>query len=180
LKRGHLAIGASVAVAVVVALLIVVLAVSPTATDRITYSPLVGKPAPAIDARTVQGRSFSLGDYRGEWVLVNFFGTWCVPCRQEHPQLRAFDEEHTKAGDGTVVSVIVNDTASSVRSFFAQLGGDWPVVLDPKTLIALSYGLVKVPESYLIDPNGLVEAKISGEVTATGLDKIIAQLKAHQ
>jgi cytochrome c biogenesis protein CcmG/thiol:disulfide interchange protein DsbE len=113
-------------------------------------------------------------------VLVNFFSSWCVPCQEEHPQLREFEAEHAKAGDAQIISVMSADEVSAVKTFFAKNGGNWPVVVDPQSAIALSYGLVKVPESYLISPAGVVEAKISGEVTATGLDNLIAKIKAGQ
>ena len=178
MKRGHLALGGAVAVGLVVTLLVVVLATSPPATDRIAKSPLVGHPAPGISAKTITGDSFDLSRYDGEWVLVNFFATWCVPCRQEHPQLRQFASEHANRGDAAVVSVMVNDDAATVKEFFAQHGGTWPVLVDPQASIALNYGLVKVPESYLITPNGDVAAKINGGVTAKGLDRVIADIEA--
>jgi len=177
-KRPHVALGVCVAVGVVVAFLVVVLATSPSSTDRITKSPLVGKPAPAIVTKTIDGQAFDLSRYEGEWVLVNFFGTWCTPCRQEHPELRKFAAEHEAAGDGTVVSVVVNDDVSTVKRYFEEQGGDWPVVTDPDASILLNYGNVKVPESYLVSPDGIIAAKISGGISAAGVDKVIAEIDA--
>jgi cytochrome c biogenesis protein CcmG/thiol:disulfide interchange protein DsbE len=168
------------AVGVVAALLIALLAFSPSSGDQPVSSPVVGKFAPQIAAKQTDGKEFSLKDLRGGWVLVNFFATWCEPCREEHPQLRKFEEEHAEAGDAQIVSVLSQDDASNAKAFFAENGGNWPVVLDTSADIALSYGLVKLPESYLVDPNGVIEAKVSGEVTAVGLDDIIAKLEGKK
>ena len=177
-RRGRLALVLATTVGVLVALLVVVLATSPPATDRIAKSPLVGQAAPPIEGETVNGTAFDLGRYQGEWVLVNFFATWCGPCRVEHPELRRFSEDHQRIGDAAVVSVVVYDTAENVADFFAEEGGDWPVVIDPDSKTDLSYGLVKVPESYLVAPSGIVAAQITGGVTAEGRDAVIAQVEA--
>ena len=174
-RRPGLAVFAVIPVALVLILLIVVLGTREPATDRVAKSPRVGKPAPAVEGPTLDGGTFDLGDRQGRWVVVNFFATWCVPCVREHPELKAFAAEHADAGDAEVVSVVFQDGAENVEAFFAEQGGEWPVVLDEKTQIGIDYGVSGVPESYLIDPNGIVRVKLIGGVTRDGLD---AQLDA--
>ncbi len=176
MKRSHLAAFVAAPVAVVLALLILVLATRPPAADRVADSPLVGQPIPAVALRTLDGEPFSLDRYEGRWVLVNFFATWCTPCRQEHPELGRFAAAHERAGDAAVVSVVFEDDPATVRRFFAENGGNWPVLDDRDGKAVLAFGVVKVPESYLIGPDGVVEAKITGGVTAAGLDKVIADI----
>ena len=69
-------------------------------------------------------------DHRGRWVVGNFFSTTCQPCIVEHPELIEFQEAHEPVGDATVVSVAFDDAASNVEEFFAENGGDWPVLVN--------------------------------------------------
>ncbi len=138
-------------------------------------SALIGRPAPPIEGETIDGAPYVLTTEPGEWVLVNFFATWCVPCIREHPDLVNFHDRHTAAGDARVVSVLYDDRLDEARDFFAENGGDWPVVEDPDGRIALQFGVAGVPESYLVGPDGTVLAKVTGGVTASGLDQLLAR-----
>ena len=173
--RRHTARYAAVAIAVVLALLVVVLATRDPATMKVGRSPLLGKVAPALgsDMVTATG-SYDLTESSGRWVVVNFFATWCVPCREEHPELVQFSRRHAVAGDAEVVSVVFDDQADDVAEFFDRNGGDWPVLDDPRGAIALDWGVAGIPESYLVDPDGVVRSKITGGVRADGLDELLA------
>ena len=97
-SRG-LVLGAAVVVAVVMVALVVVLATRDPAQDRVAESPLVGQVAPPLVGRGRRPRGhggppFDLDRLRGQWVVVNFFATWCVPCVAEHPELVEFSERH--------------------------------------------------------------------------------------
>lgn len=141
-----------------------------------TRSPLIGKPAPVIEATDIDGRPVSTGAWRGRWVLVNMFATWCVPCREEHDDLVRFTDRHRLVGDVAIVQVIFDDTVTAVREFRAEHGGTWPIVTDPGGQIAASYGVGGVPETFLIDPDGIVVAKLVGGVTDEGLERLVSQL----
>lgn len=170
--------GAAFVAALIVAALLIpfvfVLATRDPATDRATESPLVGRAAPPMATMTLDGQDFDLDDLRGRWVVVNFFATWCTPCRVEHPELVAFSEAHEGPGDASVVSVVFDDQPESVADFFAEEGGSWPVV-DGGGII-LDWAVAQVPESFIVAPSGLVAAKITGGVTQAGLDELIAEL----
>lgn len=165
----------TVVVGVVAALLVWLFLQSPTQADRPSGSPVVGRPAPAITATDTTGAEFRLDAYRNAWVLVNFFATWCPPCVQEHPELVRFEQGHAGSKDAFLVSVSFNDDPAAVRSFFERNGGTWPVIAEGNARIALDYGVVKLPESYLIAPNGLVVAKFDGGVRAADVDAAIAR-----
>jgi cytochrome c biogenesis protein CcmG, thiol:disulfide interchange protein DsbE len=170
----------SAVVAVLAIGFVAVLATREPATDRRRDSPLIGRVVPPLAGETLDGGTFDIDDHQGRWVVVNFFATWCVPCRIEHPELDAFDRVHRRAdgaGDAVLVSVLFDDDPASAREFFDRNGGDWPVVLDGDGLIASAFGTPKVPESYLVTPNGRVAAKITGGVTRDGLDRAIDQIE---
>lgn len=165
------AAGVGLAGVALVALLAVGDQSDPLATDT---NRIVGQPAPKIRATDSEGRPFDLDDYRGRWVLLNFFATWCVPCIQEHPELVAFDEAGRKEGNAAVVSVAYNDTAEAVQEFFDTRGGDWAVIADEGD-VSLDYAVVGLPESYLISPDGVVVEKFIGGVTRADIERRIAE-----
>lgn len=167
--RSHAARNAAIVVGVVLVALIAVLATRRAAEPASTR--IVGQAAPEVTGRTLDGSTFRLSNRRGEWVLVNFFATWCVPCRIEHPELVKFAAEH--ANDPVqVVSVAFSDQADAIQSFFAENGGTWPVLPADTGSIALDYGITGVPETYVVAPNGQVIARLEG-VTQAALDQII-------
>lgn len=165
-------------VAVVLATFAVVLATRPSASTRAVESPLIGRPAPLIVAPTVDGGRVNISDFRGRWVLVNYFATWCVPCRREHPDLVRFAERHKALGEAEVIGVVFADNFEAVRSFRRDNGGDWPMAEDPDGKIALAWGVTGVPESFLVDPAGIVRAKVLGGVTDARLEDLLAGLRS--
>jgi cytochrome c biogenesis protein CcmG/thiol:disulfide interchange protein DsbE len=164
-------------VGVVFVALIVLFATRPDAGDRPLGSPLIGKPAPDLAATDTRGREVDVADYRGRWLLVNFFATWCGPCKVEHPHLVAFEAEGRASGTAAVVSVAFDQDPATVQKFFDEHGGDWPIVAEGNARFAIDYGVVRIPESYLIDPEGVVVDKIEGGVTVDGLVELI---RSHQ
>lgn len=166
----------AVPLAVAVAVLVVVLATRDSAFERKASSPILGGLAPPVVGVTTGGEPFDLDQWRGRWVIVNFFQSTCVPCIMEHPELIAFSERHAADGDARVVSVTFDDTEENVRRFFEVNGGDWPVLVEGASEAAVAYGVTGVPESYLVAPSGVVVWKQLGGVTADGIDDVIAQL----
>ncbi|HEX7133834.1 MAG TPA: redoxin domain-containing protein [Iamia sp.] len=168
-----LSVVAAGALGVVMLLLIVLLATRDPATDRQVDSPLLGRSAPRIEGTNVRGdRPFDSSTYDGRWLVVNFFATWCVPCVQEHPELVAFQEAQREAGQANVISVVFEDDQTSIDRFFDRNGGDWPVVAAESTVIA-DWGVRGVPESFVVDPAGIVRYKLIGGVTAQGLSELV-------
>ena len=115
--------------------------------------------------------AFDIDKYRGQWVLVNFFATWCPPCVAEQPELVKFAADN--AGSVQLVSVAFDDTTENVEQFFAERGGDWPVLAEETGAAAIDYGVVKLPESYLVDPSGTVVEKLIGGVRAADVQELV-------
>ena len=180
LRKTRKVLWIAVAVAVPVFLLVLVLANGKPAATRAVRSPLLNKPAPPIEGTTVDGAAASLADLQGKWVVVNFFATWCVPCRVEHPELIKFSDSHTASGDAAVLGVIYSDNAQAVKEYRDKEGGSWAMLTDPKGRVALDYGVAGVPESFLISPDGVVVAKLLGGVRAGDLDQLLYRARTGQ
>jgi cytochrome c biogenesis protein CcmG, thiol:disulfide interchange protein DsbE len=170
--RTKLARWAASAVGLVALVLVAVLASRPAATQT-TSSPLIGKPAPPVAGRNLAGGTSSLAKLRGSFVLLNFFASWCPPCRIESPQLMKFAYSRPSGQKVAVLGVVYGDTASNAAAFEQQVGATWPSLVDPGERIAISYGVDDPPQSFLIAPDGRVVDRILGGVTVAGLDRLV-------
>ncbi|MDP7551510.1 MAG: TlpA disulfide reductase family protein [Acidimicrobiales bacterium] len=167
---------AALAVGLVGAVLIGVLATRQAGPDRVSMH-LVGQVAPPVVGTTIDGEVWNLDDQRGRFVVVNFFSTTCVPCIREHPELVAFADAHAEADDVRIVSVAFDDSPAAVEVFFRQSGGGWPVLVEDTGRIAVDWGVVAVPESYLVSPSGHVAAKVVGGVEVADLESLLEGAK---
>lgn len=172
----------ALAVAVVLGLLFWVLAGSKSGDIEDSTTYLSGRPAPAVRSTTLAGSSFDLSRRKGSWVVLNFFDSTCVPCKAEHPELIKFvDQQRGLGTDGAeLYTIINNDSQDAVRKWFADNGGDWPVVTDDDGHIAVSFGIAKVPETWVIDPAGTVVVRYPGAITADRLSRDIQQLRSAE
>ena len=177
--RGRRSSVIATAVGIVVALFFIVLVVSSPEDRESAASPLLGNPAPVVKSTTLDDMQFELSRRRGSWVMFNFFNSTCVPCRQEHPELVAFHEAQAAAGTPTeLYSVINDDSDNAVRAFFEANRGDWSKIRDDDGSIAVAFGVAKVPETWIIDPNGYVRMRFIGAVTKNLLDEKLTELQA--
>src|SRR5690349_14169878 len=103
--RSHRVRLAAAAAALLAVALIALLATRPSASDVLADSPLVGRPAPAVRGAALTGGTVSLSQYRGRYVVLNFFASWCPPCQIEEPQLVEFAAAHDKSGGAVVLGV---------------------------------------------------------------------------
>lgn len=142
---------------------------------QITESPLVGKPAPDFDLPGLDGGRVRLADFVGRPVVINFWASWCVPCREEAPRLESFYQRYGAQGVG-VIGIVWNDSASAAKRFRAEFGLTFPQATDPGLGAALEYGVRGVPETYVISANGIIMAKVIGAVGPTTLDDILVDV----
>ena len=178
--RRRLALWTACGVGLGALVLVAVLATRPAATQTAS-SPLVGQPAPAVSGRNLAGGLSSLASLRGRFVLLNFFASWCPPCRTETPELVKFAYSHPDGQDVAVLGVVYGDTAGNATAFERQVGATWPSVIDPNEKIAINYGVDDPPQSFLIAPDGRVVDRILGGVTAVGVDRLVDRaVAAHR
>jgi cytochrome c biogenesis protein CcmG/thiol:disulfide interchange protein DsbE len=171
------------AVAIVVALVFVVLMQADPVTNEKADTPLLDRPAPEVSGEIVGGGSFDLSRRRGSWVVLNFFQSDCQPCKREHPELVQFADQQAALGaSGAELYTIATppDTDAAVNEFFATYGGgSWPIVRDYDGGAMVSFGVSKVPETWIVDPDGIVRGRFISEVTASGLDAALTTLQAQ-
>jgi cytochrome c biogenesis protein CcmG, thiol:disulfide interchange protein DsbE len=164
---------------VVLALFVVLVQAKGGPKDFTTFP--ANKPAPIVEGPSLlDGKSFSLGAKRGRWMVVNFFAPTCDGCKEEHPALVDFWNRHRDTGDAGLVSVhwgTFGDSVESAKAFFDERGGDWPVVDDRNGQIGFDFSVVKLPETYIIDPNGFMVAKFAGAVAVGQIDALITKLE---
>jgi cytochrome c biogenesis protein CcmG, thiol:disulfide interchange protein DsbE len=136
----------------------------------------LGEAAPAGRLPRLEGKgSGSLADYRGRWVLVNFWASWCVPCRQEAPALERFEREHGGPGF-TVLGIDTRDLSGDGQRFVRQYGLTYPQLRDGDGQRAHDFGTTGVPENFLVDPRGKLRLLNRGPVTAEYLRQDVAPL----
>ena len=136
----------------------------------------IGEPIPDTELAMLDGEGTgSIGDYRGEWVLVNVWASWCDPCREESPALQRFHEEH-RDQNFTVLGIDSRDVSSEGLAFVEEFGLTYPQLHDSEGDVPDDYGMTGFPESFLIDPEGNVAVARSGPVTGAYLEEAIAPL----
>ena len=119
-------------------------------------APVVGKPAPDFQLPALDGEAVSLGDFRGKPVLLNFWATWCGPCRMEMPFLQLTYEEWSDKGL-VVLAVDVGESQPTVKEFIERFVFTFPVLLDPGQEVALMYNIRAFPTTFFIDADGKIQ-----------------------
>jgi len=143
-------------------------------------SPLIGQPAPAATLPLLEGDgTVSQTDLRGQIVVVNFWASWCLACREEHPALLAANDSYRDAGV-VFVGIDFQDGRDSAITFLDEMGrGEgYRYVTDPGSQAAVDFGVFGVPETFFIDRRGTIVAKIAGpsslRLLVDTLDAILA------
>ncbi|MCB1334968.1 MAG: TlpA family protein disulfide reductase [Roseivivax sp.] len=122
------------------------------------------KPVADTEFVTFDGARLKLSDWRGKWVLVNFWATWCAPCRKEMPMLSELQAE-LGGDDFEVVTIATGrNPPPAMQAFFAEIGVDnLPLHRDPKQALARSMGILGLPITVIVDPDGNEVARLTGE-----------------
>lgn len=139
---------------------------SPLATA--TAAPLAA--APDFRLATLAGDEVALHDLRGRWVLVNFWATWCTPCRAEMPTLQRVADTH--AGHLTVLGINMREEGTAIQPFLDELGITFVILLQPDNDTLLAYGVRGLPRTFLIDPEGNLVWRQIGPLQSAAIDAL--------
>ena len=134
---------------------------------------VVGEPAPGFVAQDLEGRRVTLAEQRGEIVLVNFWASWCVPCRKEFPVLKRFLADND---DVRLLGVTYQDSVGDARRFMEEQGATWPGLQDPGGRIARSWGVglsSGLPQTWVVDGDGVVRGRHLGEAVRADLEELV-------
>jgi len=156
-------------------LLVGFLAVGLKLDPREVPSPLVGKPAPAFELPVLHqpDKRFVPGDMRGKVWLLNVWASWCVSCREEHPVLM----ELSKRGVMPILGLNYKDKGDDATAWLKQFGNPYELsVVDADGRIGIDYGVYGVPETYLIDAEGVIRYKQIGPLTMAILEQKVLPL----
>jgi cytochrome c biogenesis protein CcmG/thiol:disulfide interchange protein DsbE len=168
----------SLSVGVVLVAFAVLLASQVHVTPSFTGGNVLDKPVPAFDLPSLTGgSSIRSADLQGKIVLVNFWNSWCIPCQQEHAALTQFYAEHRNEHDFEMIGIVRDDTASAARGWVQDHHDGWDFVTDPQGQTALQFGSTGQPESYMINPNGVIVGVQRSPVTVANLDEMLAEAK---
>lgn len=168
--------GSKLAVLLIIFIILILLAFAlfGSREEVIRTSPLVGREAPEFTLKLFNGKELALSELRGKTVLLNFWASWCMPCRQE---ARALEQTWQKYKDKDVVFIGVNvwDDNSNALSYMKKYGGEYPHGADPEEEIQVDYGVGGVPETFFIDSAGNITDKYNGPLTEQIIDYFIAK-----
>jgi peroxiredoxin len=116
----------------------------------------IGKKAPDFELKTLSGESVKLSDYRGKKVMLNFWATWCPPCKEEMPDMERF---HQQNGKDVIILAVNIDPQFNVNQFVSEMGITFPILLDEKDEVNSLYQVLTIPTTYFIDENGIIQQK---------------------
>lgn len=143
--------------------------------SRDTPRPAVGYPAPEFRLKTLTGENFALSDLRGTPVVLNFWATWCGPCRNELPALQK--AAITYAGKVAIVGVDQAEAADVVQKYADELGLTFTIPLDASHDAANAYDVALMPTTYFIDAQGIIRSVHLGEMNSITLAENIAGIR---
>lgn len=139
------------------------------------------RPAPDFTLSTFDGEEVSLSDFRGQSVVINFWSSWCPPCRDEAPMLNAFHSETREDGDVVLLGVAIWDREEDALDFMDRHNLTFTNLSDQRGSVLIDYGVYGVPETYFIGPDGTLEGKYRGPLeSAEHIEELLAEFEADR
>lgn len=154
-------------------------AVSEVNTDSLKTGIEEGNIAPDFQLTTIDGKSMKLSEQRGKKVFLNFWATWCPPCRAEMPDMENFYKDQK---NNSFVILAVNYTTQEknkddVQRFVEDFGLTFPILLDLDGSISSHYQIFTIPTTFVIDSNGVIQKKIVGPLNKEMMEKLVSSIK---
>jgi cytochrome c biogenesis protein CcmG/thiol:disulfide interchange protein DsbE len=168
MKRGFQIAGAIAVLAVIV---VGVVLGSRFGSDPLDVeSPLIGQPLPRLRLASVDGGEFDSQALLGAPSVINVWASWCFPCRAEHEVLLSAAEDYPGV---SFVGLVYQDRLSNVEKFLDEFGTGYPNVLDDDARAAIELGVFGVPETFFVDAEGIIVAKVQGPVTRSIMESTL-------
>jgi cytochrome c biogenesis protein CcmG, thiol:disulfide interchange protein DsbE len=133
----------------------------------------VGAAAPNFELQTLDGRTVQLADYRGRPVLINFWASWCTPCRAEFPFLQRLVDRHK---DLVVLGVTEDTILSEARTFVRHRRATWPMLGDAAAQVAREYGVKPIPQTMFVDRDGVMTVRVNAALDLLPKSQLDAEL----
>lgn len=141
--------------------------------DGIYVAPVIGEIAPPINTETLSGSEFHLDDLRGQSVIINFWATWCAPCRIEMPELQALHEDTGVS----ILGVNIGESRELISAWRDEFQLDFDILLDPQQTIYRQYRIIGQPATFVVSPDGIITHIFFGSTTA---DVLRIAIESHQ
>jgi peroxiredoxin len=141
--------------------------------DEQEVAPEINAYAPSFELQTINGSTLDLKSLRGLPVLINFWATWCEPCKVEMPDLQAIYEAYKDRGL-RIVAINLGESPETAYSWVQQMNLSFDVVLDPTAKIATLYQLRGQPSTYVVSPGGIISQIFFGPISNTALEAALA------
>ncbi len=125
---------------------------------------IVGSQAPDFNLTDLDGKQWSLESLKGSAVVINFWATWCPPCREEMPSLSELFELNRGSEGLQILTILYRDVPDNAKAYFSDQGFKMPVLIDPRGKVAKRFGLAGVPETFVIDKKGILKKHFIGPV----------------
>ncbi|WP_377891481.1 redoxin domain-containing protein [Alkalihalobacillus sp. R86527] len=136
-----------------------------------------GNLAPDFSLETLSGDKVKLSDYRGKVVFLNFWATWCPPCKAEMPHMQDFYEENSDQVEIVAVNITSNDSVASVEEFVKQYHLTFPVLLDLEGEQSEKFATITIPTTYIIDKNGIIKQRLVGPMSKDSMEELVSSVK---
>jgi peroxiredoxin len=145
---------------------------SPTAASQ--TGPAVGSKAPDFELKTLTGESVKLSDLKGKKVMLNFWATWCPPCKAEMPDMEKF---HQEVSDDVTILAVNIDPQLDVQAFVDEYKITFPIPLDTDDVVNGQYDVLSIPTTYFIDSKGIIQHKFVGSMKLEDMKEQVSKLK---
>ena len=141
--------------------------------------PLLGGPAPGFELKSLDGETVKMSELKGEFVVLNFWASWCVPCMKEMPELQKTHEDFGNK-NFKVIAINFGESKKKVSEFTRDFGLSFPVLIDRNGNTSEKYRILNLPVTYFISPDGIIRDTIHGSVTQEVIANKINQIKENK